>query len=210
MKTIQRLPVAAALLIALVACQGPAARLPFSPPSPESVALQPGDLPNTLRECPGSGPIATYLSSIRSSQPDSYAQVSDAWTTFKQAGADAAAITAFTQDPKACSGALGAGQGQSAASFVIRYRDEASAAAAYRKGILGFPSPDPQQQTAGLTVGEATGLGKNSWVFDRDLGGRAAYIAFWQIKRFDILVFAADLSADDARRAVDSVNRRAR
>lgn len=193
----------------ILACSGP--ELPVvGPPAPEAVALKQSDLPGGLKPCPGSGPIDGYLQTIRTKDPDSYAQVSDAWTAFKGNGADSAAITSFTQNSAACTGTLGAGQGQSAASFVIRYKDSAHASAAFKRGIIGFPTPTAEQQTPGLTVGPATGLGNNSWVYDRTLNGRAAYVAFWQTGTYDILVFTADIDPKAASQAVDSVNSRAR
>lgn len=199
----------AGLLLAGAGCSSP--DLPIvGPPAPETVAVRAADLPQGLKQCPGSGAIDGYLKTIRDRDPDSYGQVSDAWADFRRNGADSAAITSFTQDPSACVGTLGAGQGRSAASFVIRYKDAGSAAAAFKKGIIGFPSPSPDQQTPGLTVGVATGLGANSWVYDRTIGGRAAYIAFWQTGRYDILVFTADLDSKSSSQAVDSVNGRAR
>ncbi|HEX6548577.1 MAG TPA: hypothetical protein VF134_07545 [Candidatus Dormibacteraeota bacterium] len=184
--------------------------LPIGPPDPQTVALQASDLPSGLHACPGSGSIDSYLQQIRSKDPDSYSSVKDAWDEFQRSGADAAAITAYTEQSSACGGVLGAGQGKSAASFVIRYKDQSSAVAAYRKGILGFPNPASAQQTPGLTVGEATGFGPNSWVYNQTIQGRAAYIAFWEEKQFDILVFAADLDPGDATRAARAVDSRAR
>lgn len=204
-----RAALAALAALAIAACSSP--DLPVvGPPAPEAVALKASDVPRTLKECPGSGPIDGYLATIRTKDPDSYGQVSDAWADFKRNGADSAAITSFAQQTSSCTGSLGAGQGQSAASFVIRYKDAGSAAAAFKKGLLGFPSPNGQQQTPGLTVGAATGLGDNSWVYDMSLNGRAAYVAFWQTGRFDIFVFTADLDPKLSSQAVDSVNSRAR
>jgi hypothetical protein len=192
-----------------LACTGP--ELPVvGPPAPEAVALRQSDLPGGLKQCTGSGPIDGYLQTIRTKDPDSYAQVSDAWTAFKRNGADSAAITSFTQNPTACTGTLGAGQGQSAASFVIRYKDKSGALAAFKRGILDFPTLSADQQTPGLTIGPATGLGNNSWVYDRTISGRAAYVAFWQTGRYDILVFTADMDPKAAAQAVDYVNGRAR
>jgi hypothetical protein len=196
--------------LALAGCSSGVGGITIGAPSPQSVALQAADLPSGLKACPGSGSIDSYLQAIRTKDPDSYSQVKDAWDEFQRAGADAAAITAYTEQPSACSGVLGAGQGRSAASFVIRYQDSSAAVDAYRKGILGFPNPATAQQTPGLTVGDATGFGANSWVFNQTLQGRAAYIAFWQEKQFDILVFAADLDPADAEHAARSVDSRAR
>ena len=194
-------------VLALAACD---LSSPVGPPSPDQVALRASDVPGALKACPGSGSIDSYLKSTRTRDPDSYANLSDAWASLQSAGANAAAITAFADDLGNCSGVLGAGRGKSASSFVIRYRDEGSAATAFRKGILKFPNPGAGQQTPGLTVGAGSGLGGNSWVYDQSLQGRAAYVAFWQRGSFDMLVLAADLDPADARHAVESVDSRAR
>ena len=202
-----RLTVALAVVGLVLGCQAPA---PIGPPNPDQVALRGGDLPSGLKACPGSGSIDTYLSAVRTKDPDSYATLSDAWATLKSKGADAAAITAYADDVANCSGLLGAGKGKSASSFVIRYQDEGSATTAYKKGILQFPTPNAQQQTPGLTVGAATGFGANSWVFDQSVNGRAAYIAFWQRGDFDIMVLVADLDPAAAKHAAEAVGSRAR
>lgn len=199
---------AGAVLLALAGCE--VLSSPIGPPPPDQVALKPGDLPSGLKTCPGSGSIDGYLKAIRTKDPDSYATVSDAWATFRKAGANAAAITAYADDVMNCSGLLGAGRGKSASSFVIRYNDEGSAATAYERGILQFPTPNAEQQTPGLIVGDASGLGTNSWVFDQSVNGRAAYIAFWQRGSYDVMVLIADLDPETSKRAVDAVDSRAR
>jgi len=201
--------VAAATLTA--ACSGDASLPVVGPPSPQDIALKAGDVPPGLKLCAGSGPIDGYIASLRSKDPDGYASLQDAWTALKGNGADAAAIDAFVEDPTtACTGTLGAGQGKSATSFVIRYKDEGSATTAYKRGLLNFPTPQQNQQTPGLTVGSATGLGANSWVYDRSVNGKAAYLAFWQVKQFDVMILAADLDPVDSRKAADAVYSRAR
>ena len=204
------LGLAAATLLA--ACSSPPTGLPIGgPPSPQDVALKSGDVPNGLTACPGSGPIDGYITSLRAKDPDGYASLKDAWDTLKRNGADSAAIVAYVADPAiACVGTLGAGQGKSATSFVIRYKDSGSATTAYKRGLLQFPTPKEGQQTPGLTVGVATGLGGNSWVYQASAAGKAAYLAFWQVNQFDVMVLTADLDAADSRKAADAVNSRAR
>src|SRR5690242_13284423 len=197
----------------LLACSSPAPNgVPvIGPPNPEDIALKAGDVPQALKPCPGSGPIAGYIAAVRTKDPDGYASLQDAWSALQSKGADAAAITACVDDPTtACTGTLGAGQGKSATSFVIRYKDEGSATTAYKRGILNFPTPQQDQQTPGLTVGVATGLGANSWVYNRSVNGKAAYLAFWQSKQFDVMILTADLDPTDSQKAADAVYSRAR
>ena len=205
-----RLPKLWPALLAIAAIGGCDVSSPVGPPSPDQVALRAGDVPGALKSCPGSGSIDSYLKSTRTRDPDSYANLSDAWAALQSAGAKAAAITAYSDDLSNCSGVLGAGRGRSASSFVIRYHDDGAAVTAFKKGILKFPNPGAGQQTPGLTVGAGTGLGGNSWVFDQAVQGRSAYVAFWQRGSFDMLVLAADLDAADAKRAVESVDSRSR
>jgi len=204
---------AAVLLLVAAGCSGPdTGGVPVvGPPNPEDIALKSSDVPAGLRPCNGSGPIAGYMAAVRSKDPDGYASLQDAWDALKRNGADAAAIAAYVEDPAtACTGTLGAGQGKSATSFVIRYKDEGSATTAYKRGILNFPNPQPDQQTPGLTVGMATGLGPNSWVYNRAVNGKAAYLAFWQSKQFDVMVLTADLDPVDSQKAADAVYARDR
>ncbi|HEX6350802.1 MAG TPA: hypothetical protein VF160_15610 [Candidatus Dormibacteraeota bacterium] len=206
------LPALAAALL-LLGCSGPSTGgVPvIGPPNPQDIALKPGDVPSVLKACEGSGPIAGYIAALRTKDPDGYAGLQDAWASLQKNGADAAAITAYVDDPAtACTGTLGAGQGKSATSFVIRYKDEGSATTAYKRGLLNFPTPQQDQQTPGLTVGVATGLGANSWVYNRAVNGRAAYLAFWQSKQFDVMVLTADLDPGDSQKAADAVYSRAR
>jgi len=202
-----------AALLLLLACSGPDTRgVPvIGPPNPEDIALKSGDVPSNLKPCSGSGPIAGYIAALRTKDPDGYAGLQDAWGALQSKGADAAAISAYADDPAtACTGTLGAGQGKSATSFVIRYKDEGSATTAYKRGILNFPTPQQDQQTPGLTVGVATGLGPNSWVYNRSVNGKAAYLAFWQSRQFDVMVLTADLDPGDSQKAVNAVYSRAR
>ncbi|HEY8642573.1 MAG TPA: hypothetical protein VIO84_07375 [Candidatus Dormibacteraeota bacterium] len=201
--------VAAATLA--VACNGDTSLPVLGPPNPQDIALRPADVPEGLKSCAGSGPIDGYIASLRTKDPDGYASLQDAWAALKSNGANAAAIGAYVEDPTtACTGTLGAGQGKSATSFVIRYKDEGSATTAYKRGLLNFPTPQQGQQTPGLTVGSATGLGANSWVYDRAVNGKAAYLAFWQVKQFDVMILTADLDPVDSRKAADAVYSRAR
>ena len=192
-------------------CSGYTSLPVVGPPSPQDIALKPADVPQGLKSCAGSGPIDGYIASLRTKDPDGYASLQDAWAALKSNGANAAAIGAYVEDPTtACTGTLGAGQGKSATSFVIRYKDEGSATTAYKRGLLNFPTPQQGQQTPGLTVGTATGLGANSWVYDRSVNGKAAFLAFWQVNQFDVMILTADLDPVDSRKAADAVYSRAR
>lgn len=198
----------AAALLSVAACDAPQAL--GGPPDPTAVALKTGDLPSGMKQCPGSGAIQGYLDRARKSDPNSYADLQDAWAALQQGGADSASISAYAGDLALCGGQLGAGAGKSATSFVIRFKDEGSAATAYKRGILGFPTPTAGQREPGLTVGVPTGLGQNSWELDRNVGGRQAFVAFWQVKRFIVMYLGADLDSEANRRAAEAVNSRAR
>ena len=190
--------------LAMAACEAgaPAA------PDPAQVGLQAGDLPANLRRCPGSGAIDGFLQELGRRNPSARDEVQQSWREQRQAGGSDAAIDLFAADPAACGARLGTGPGTTVASYVVRFRDEQSAAAAFRKGMLGFSTPNQDQQLEGLTQGAATGVGRSSWVLQRQVGGRALYVAFWQHGAMTVLLLSVDLDPLHARQAMSAVDGR--
>ena len=178
--------------------------------SPTSVSLQPSDLPKDLERCPSSGDINSYLANLKTKNVDGYNGTLDAWKKLQAQGAKNAAIVSYAADPAACTGEMGTGRGRTAASFVIQFKDDGSAAIAWKHGILGFPSPTQGQQTPGLKVGTGTGLGANSWSLEEAVQGRSLYLAFWQGHSFDVFFLGEDLTQDESQRALSSVAGRVR
>lgn len=195
----------AALLVALVvtACgvQSPL------PQSPEDIALQKGDV-RGLDRCPGSGAIATYLQDLRKKNVNTYTGIQDGWKQLQDSGAQDAAIVTYTDSPDSCGGQLGVSQGAAATTFVIKYRDPGSADSAWQRGILGFPTPADGQQVPGLVRGKPTGLGANSWEYQKTNGPAALYLAFWQHGSFDVFLLTDDLDIGVSRKLARTVDAR--
>lgn len=165
-------------------------------------------MPKGLDACPGSGAIAEYLQALKAKSPDAYTQVQDGWKALQDSGAQDAAITSFTDNPKSCDGALDPSAGQTATSFVIQYRSGGAAASAWQRGILGFPTPADGQVLEGLTKGTGTGLGRNSWQFAKATGAAALYVAYWQHGSFDVFLLTSDLDPEESNRIARAVNSR--
>ena len=202
---------AAALLawFGLAACGfGP---LGTAPPDPQRVVSRAGDVPVDLRACPASGTIDTYLRSVqRSGGGDAYRSLVDAWGQLKKEGATGAAVAVFAANPAACEARLGTGPGRSLANLVAVFPDDHAAAAAYRQGMMGFPTPAADAQIAGVSTGVSTGLADNAWVVNREVGGRALYVAWWQDGAVASFLVTTDLDASESTRAAQAVERRVR
>ena len=177
------------------------------PQTPEDVAIQPSDV-RGLDRCPGSGAIATYLQQLRQKSPDAYTTIQDGWKQLQDSGAQDAAVVTYAESSSACGGALGANQGISATSFVIKYRDSGAASSAWQRGILGFPTPAEGQQVPGLVRGSGTGLGSNSWEYQQTNGPAALYLAFWQKGAFDVFLLTTDLDPPVSRKLASTVSGR--
>jgi hypothetical protein len=202
-------PLVAALMLAwlcLPACDvGP---LATAGPKPEEVGLQPADVPADVQRCQNSGPVDRYLADVKVRDQAAYQSVTSAWTQLKSGGARGAAVAVFAGNAPACSLPWGVAPGRSLASIVVQFRDDQAAAAAFRRGILGFPTPSAEQQTPGMSQGVATGLSENSWAVQRDEDGRSLYVAWWQDKAFAVFLVSVDLDTSESQRAADAVERR--
>ena len=195
--------------LGLAACGiGP---LGAAPRDANQVVSRAADVPADLHACPASGSIDTYMRSLqRSSDGDTYRSVADAWTQLKKEGAAGAAVAVFASTPATCQARLGAGAGRSLANLVAVFPDDRAAAAAYRQGIFGFPTPPAEAQLPGVSTGVSTGLTDNAWVVSRDVGGRALYVAWWQDGAVASFLVTTDLDTSESTRAAQAVERRVR
>ncbi len=192
--------------LVLLACSGAGA----PPPDPARIGLQAGDLPQGLQRCAGSGQIDGYLRALQA-HPDGRAahdELAAAWTDLGHRGADAAAVSVFAALPVACRARLGTGDGPSVSSLVVRFPDDAGAAAAYRRGMLGFTTPGEGQEVDDMEVGVATGVGRNAWVLQRTVQGRAFIVGCWERDRVAVLFVAVDADPLHAKQAMMAVSGR--
>jgi hypothetical protein len=177
---------------------------------PNRLVSQAADVPADLHPCSGSGPIDGYLAALKPSNQEAFQSLDEAWTDLKKQGARSAAISVFTTTPAGCSARLGAAPGRSLANLVAVFPDDRAAAAAYQRGILGFPTPPAGAQIPGVSKGVMTGLSDNAWVAQRDVGGRSLYVAWWQDRPVAAFLVAADLDTTESARAAQAVEHRIR
>jgi hypothetical protein len=200
---------AAAALLLLGGCSVSSDQEPPRQSTAE-VSLRDADLPAGMSRCTGSGPIDGYLKSIGPSNPSASRDLSASWQGARAAGADSADVVMYGDDSNRCSSGLISPAGRSGASLVIRYPNDRTATAAWKRGILDLPPPAGDEQGPGLTQGFATGLGRNAWSYARSTNGRPSYVAFWQNGSFDILVATGGLTPEQSRVASVAVSGRVR
>ena len=199
-----------ALGVLLAACQTTAsAPTPSPTPSPHNTAatavIQPGEVPNSLSRCPGSGPIAGYLSALQASNPALAAQMTDQWQQLRANGAKDAAISLFSYDPIACTAELAAtGKTKSLASFVAVFADEGQAERAWASGVLGFITPPANQVAPGILRGAGTGFGPSSWTYVNTqvrlvCWRRSVFVSLVVLTNLDEAAYKAVTAAIDAR-----------
>ncbi len=191
----------------LTACEGPAPG-GFGAAQPASVALQPDDLPVKLQKCPGGGDLETFAEGARKRGEAVYRQVRDEWQRLRAARATASWVQGLAEAPSACSlFSLSPAEKlpRVAVSFVVRFRDSASAAQAYRRTFLGL-NPEDQAPPYAITKGKATGLGPNAIAASLAIGGETFYSAFWQNHSF-VVSFQA-LNVPGARQAAARIDGR--
>jgi hypothetical protein len=199
-----------ALSTVLLACQNsatPAAQSPASSPHPKVTAavLQPGEAPAGLTVCPGSGPIAGYITNMQTSNPTLASRMTDQWQVLRSNGAVDAAISLFASDPAACTVELGVtAKIKAAANFVVVFADEGQAERAWGSGILGFAPPAPDLLSPGLARGIATGRGASSWTYSRP----SVQLACWRRSVFVSLVVLTNLDSNAFKSVTAAIDAR--
>lgn len=187
----------------LAACQsGTAAPTPLPSSSLHNTAatavIQQNEVPGGLTKCPGSGPIAGYLTTMQTVDATMTTRLTDQWHQLQAKGATSGAITLYSYDPTACNAELGASSTtKSLSSFVAQFADEGQAERAWGAGVLGFATPAPDQVAPGILRGSGTGLGVSSWTYTNTL----VRLACWRRSVFVSLVILSNLD-DGAYKAV--------
>jgi hypothetical protein len=205
MRSLRPTIVAGALAwLALVACEG------TGPPSvpPVQIGLQQGDLPAEMRRCPVSGDIGAYLRSLQRDHQPAHDELLGAWQDLQHHSAVQAAVTVYAAQPAACAARLGSGDGANVSSLVVEFRDDSAASAAYQRGVLGFTTPSEDAEVPGMDRGAATGIGRNAWVLQRSLQGRALIVGLWERHAVLVLFVAVDADPLNAKRALSAVDGR--
>ena len=196
--------------VLLAACQTTASP-PARSPSPShhntaaTAVIQQGEVPGGLTVCPGSGPIAGYITTMQATDAALAARLSDQWKQLQAKGATAGAITLYVYDPTACKAELAATSStKSLASFVAEFADEGQADRAWGAGVLGFPTPAPDQVAPGIARGTGTGLGVSSWTYTSPqvrlaCWRRSVFVSLAIFSNLDAGAYKAVTAAIDAR-----------
>ena len=213
-------PMSRAVLWLVVAFVLSACQSPFSQPAkittPQSVALQPGDLPGMTR-CGVSGDLKTVLHDEQSQQSPSYDMNATEWEQWRQQGAIDAYYVVYGRTAADCAAAsdasTGAPQGGLMVALVVQFQDTNGAAKNFQResSLMGLGPRDIRFiELAGgtTTFGPATGLGASSVVGVANVAGADYFVAEWQSRKFQSELIGYDMAYEDADNAVMAVNRR--
>jgi hypothetical protein len=137
------------------------------------------------------------------------------WSDLKAAGATDGWLSLYAGKEAECPLLLGFAPPANPLvySAVITFKDSSTAAASFASVSRGFPvAPDFAARFAAaggtVTSGASIGLGDNSVVAAITMRGVPTYVAYWQDKNFDAVVYADNLTAAEADIATNRMNGR--
>ena len=211
-----RLLVWLAVAMTLVACQAPLSRATPTPPTPQSIILQPTDLPG-MHRCDTSGEVTAVLDDEKNRRSPAYDINATEWEQWKRQGAVGAYFAVYGRTAADCLAAsdssTGAPQGGLVVGLVVQFRDTDGAAINYERDstLMGLGPKDIRfiELAGGVTTfGAATGLGKESAVGSAHIAGADYFVARWQSRSFQSAFMGYDMAYADADNAVMDMNRR--
>jgi hypothetical protein len=184
-------------------------------PTAASVAMQSGDLPSGMLKCPVSADIDTYLNSIQTKDPTTYATTKAEWDGAKKNGATAGEVVFFADTANNCKATESSASGVSSATyklvvnFVLQFKDAASAAKGYTtESIMGFSQAALTTAGTPAVVGTKTGLGANSVTLTINISTQSFYIAVWQNKAFMSILAILNIDPVASQKAAVKENSR--
>jgi len=204
------------VLMAMMACQSPLSRTTPKAATPQSVVVQPGDVPG-MQRCSSSGPVGQVLSDERTHGSPAYDMNATEWEQWKRQGAVAAYFAVYGQTAADCAAAgdssTGAPTGGLMVGLVVEFQDAKGAARNFQREstLMGLGPRDIRFiELAGgtTTIGPATGLGADSVVGSAVIAGADYFVAMWQSSRFQSEFMGYDMAYADADSAVIEMNRR--
>ena len=206
------------LVVALTAtgCLGGGPTAKAKPVTPESVALQAGDV-SGLQRCTVSGDVTAVLQDEKSTSPAEYDVNATEWEQWRRQGAADAYLAVYGRTAADCAAAsvsgTGAPSGGLMVALIVQFKNETGAARTYGTGstLLGFGPRDIafiRLVGGSLTTGSDTGLGPRSVIGSGTSPGSTYYLAFWQNKVFDSFLIAYDLPSTEALYAANHENLR--
>ena len=208
----KRSVVAVIALLMVVACSSQTAS---ATPTAASVAVQPGDVPNTLHRCSISGDINTYLDNLKTKDPATYTSTKAEWADAQSKGAIAAQVVFYTDSAANCENVASTVANLSAAAyplvvnFIVQFKDEGGAASGYTSGqIFGIDRSMLKANGSAVVEGTKTGLGPNSIVLSATILNQAFYIAVWQNKAFMVILGIINLDSATAQKVAAAENQR--
>ena len=199
---LSRLTAVALTALALAACGGSTPQA--QGPTAASVSVQPSDLPGGMSKCDLSGDINSFINKEQSPDPTTAQSAKAGWDEARKNGANAAYVALYADtsahcaDLKSSQTVIGSATYKLVVNFVIQFKDEKSAAAAYTGNQKFFDFSPSDLRNSGLATAEGTktGLTANSIVLDQTVAAQHFYIAVWQNKAF--MVILAVLNVDSA------------
>lgn len=205
-----------AVALLLAACQSPFAHPAAKAATPQSIVLQPGDLPGMTR-CAVSGDVTAVLQDEKNKHSPAYDVNATEWEQWRRQGAVDAYLAVYGRSAADCAAAsdstTGAPPGGLMVGLVVQFRDTHGAAANFHRDstLMGLGPRDIRFiELAGgrTTFGSATGLGAASVVGSAVVAGANYFVAEWQNSRYQSEFIGYDMNFADADSAVLSMNRR--
>jgi hypothetical protein len=202
-------------LLAVSACQAPQLAHKTQP-TPQSVALQLGDVPGMLR-CDTSGDVESVLKSEKSEGSLAYNMNATEWEQWRRQGAVDAYFAVFGQSAADCAtvsaSGTGAPPGWLMVGLVVEFQNAALAAHNFQRDstLMGLGPQDIrfiELANGTTTFGTATGLGPASVVGSGLVAGTNYFVAQWQNRSFELDFIGYDVTDADADSAVLKMNRR--
>jgi hypothetical protein len=201
-------------LVCVTACGGssPAPR----GPSAAAVSVQPGDLPKGMVKCDLTGDINSFIAKEQQPDPSTARTTSDEWSRAQKNGAKAAYVAIYTDSSANCSAIktntsdVAAATYKLVVNFVIQFKDEKSASAAYKSdnAVFGFSAAQLRSGGSAVAEGTSTGLGPTSITLSQPVGNQTFYIAIWQNKTVVALLLALNIDAAAGKKAATAENSR--
>lgn len=199
-------------LLVLAACGGSSTD---QSPTASSVAVQGRDLPKGMTKCDLSGDIASFISREATPDPGTSKSAATSWQDAQKNGATSAYTSIYSDNGAHCAAIKSSSTDISATSyplvinFVVKFKDEASAAKAY-SGETIFDFSREKLRTGGqpVTEGTKTGLTSNSIVLSTAVLGQTFYIAFWQNKAYLVILYVINMDATAGKKVATAENGR--
>jgi hypothetical protein len=201
--------------LAVAGCQGPQA-VQGKAATPQSVVLQPGDVPG-MQRCATTGDVNTVLKEEKSEGSLAYSMHATEWAQWQRQGATNAYFAVYGATAADCAAVSAAGTGAPRGALmvglVVEFRTETLAAHNYQRDstLMGLGPQDIrfiELANGTTTFGTATGLGPLSVIGSGLVAGTNYFVAMWQNKRFESDFIGYAVADSDADKAVLSMNRR--